>query len=180
MLTRAPAGTRHSLSLVGSVMLLMTVVSLAAALIVVPKLTGSIPLTVLTSSMEPTMPPGSVVIVRPTDAGDLRVGDVITYQLRSGEPEVVTHRIISLVSSTDGSTKFVTQGDNNGAADPTPVDDVQIRGKVWYDVPLVGHVSSAITAARRSMIVNVLAGGLLLYACYLIGTGLLERRRRTA
>ena len=42
----------------------------------------------------PASAPGSVVVVRPVDPADIGVGSVITYQLESGEPEVVTHRVV--------------------------------------------------------------------------------------
>ena len=79
-----------------SVALLLVVVALAAVVIVIPKLSNAVPLTVLTSSMEPSLPPGTLIIVKPTDPDTLAVGDVVTYQIRSGEPEVITHRIISV------------------------------------------------------------------------------------
>jgi signal peptidase I len=161
-----------------SVMLLGSVVAGAAALIVVPKLTGSTPLTVLTGSMSPTYAPGSVVIVRPTSVGDLQIGDPITYQIRSDDPELITHRIVSVAFKGDGRRQFVTRGDANGANDPTPVKDGQIRGRVWYSVPYVGHASTALSEEHRTLAINVLAGGLLLYGGYHLTSGLMERRRR--
>ncbi len=69
--------------------------ALVLALIVVPLLGGARPYTVLTSSMEPTYPPGTLVVVRTTDASRLPVGTVVTYQLESGQPDVVTHRVVA-------------------------------------------------------------------------------------
>ena len=160
-----------------SVMLLGIVVAGAAALIVVPKLTGSMPLTVLTGSMRPTYDPGSVVIVRPTPVNDLQVGDPVTYQLRSGNPEVVTHRIISIRFVSDGTREFITQGDANGSADTEPVKAEQIRGRVWYSVPYVGYVSNALSGDNHDLVIRGLAGGLLLYGGRLVLSGQLERRR---
>ncbi len=159
-------------------MLLGIVVAGAAALIVVPKLTGSMPLTVLTGSMSPTYEPGSVVIVRPTPVDDLQIGDPITYQMRSDDPEVITHRIVSVAFAGDGSRQFITRGDANGADDPTPVKEGQVRGKVWYSVPLVGHASTALSPGDRALAINVLAGGLLLYGGFNVTAGAMERRRR--
>ena len=53
-------------------MLLGAVVAGALALIVVPKLNGARPLTVLSGSMIPTFDPGDVVVVRAADADHLR------------------------------------------------------------------------------------------------------------
>src|ERR1700712_1679157 len=66
---------------------------LIVALVVVPRLTGSEPFTVLTSSMVPKMPPGTVVITKPLAFSQIKVGDVVTYQINSGEKAVVTHRV---------------------------------------------------------------------------------------
>jgi signal peptidase I len=159
-----------------SVMLLGTVVAAAAALIVVPKATGSVPLTVLTGSMSPTYDPGSVVVVRPTPTEDLRVGDAITFQERSGDPTVVTHRIVSVVFAGDGTRRFVTQGDANGAADAEPVREIQVRGKVWYSVPYVGHAATALDPGTRDNAVKVVAGGLFLYGAWLFVSGARDHR----
>lgn len=169
--------TRRFVGTMLSVMLLGVVVAAAVALIVVPKLTGSMPLTVLTGSMSPTYPPGSVVIVRPAPVNELQIGDPITFQARSDDPEVVTHRIVSAVFGGDGSRQFVTRGDANGAVDPTPVKEGQIRGRVWYSVPLVGHAATALSPDRRELATNVLAGGLLMYGGYLITSATMDRRR---
>ena len=160
-----------------SVALLGLVVVGAAALVVVPKATGSVPLTVLTGSMSPTFDPGSVVVVRPVPTDELQIGDAITFQERSGEATVVTHRIISIAFAADGTRRFVTQGDANGAADPEPVQEAQVRGKVWYSVPLVGYAATAVDPAQRELVVKALAGMLLVYGGYTIAAGVWGRRR---
>lgn len=161
-----------------SILLLASVVAAGFGLLVVPKVTGSKPLTVLTGSMRPTYPPGTIVVVRPVGADALQVGDTLTYQMRSDEPDVVTHRIVSIGYGTDGKRRFITRGDANGADDPNPVQEVQVRGTVWYSVPYVGYASTALDPAHRTMALKVLAGGLLAYAGYLIVSGIRDRRRR--
>ena len=61
-----------------SAALLILVVALSAATVFIPKATGAIPLTVLTSSMEPSLPPGTLIVVKPVRTNALRVGDVAT------------------------------------------------------------------------------------------------------
>jgi signal peptidase I len=161
-----------------SVMLLGLVVAAAAALVVVPKATGSVPLTVLTGSMSPTYDPGSVVVVRPTPTDELRVGDAITFQERSGDPAVVTHRIVAISFAGDGTRLFTTQGDANGAVDAAPVKEVQVRGKVWYSVPYVGHVATAVDPGTRETAVKVVAAALLVYAAASFASGAWGRRRK--
>ncbi|MGV8969690.1 MAG: signal peptidase I [Microbacteriaceae bacterium] len=175
-------GVFHYLGVGLSAGLFGLVVLLAAVVVVVPLVTGSTPMTVLTSSMVPTYPPGTLVIVRPLDAADIRIGDAITYQLESGKPDVVTHRVISISNTSNGETLFVTQGDNNPSPDGKPVQAVQVRGKVWYSVPWIGYVNSIINGDNRVWIVPAIAGGLFVYAGYMIASALhaAARKRKRA
>ncbi|UCR88402.1 signal peptidase I [Mycetocola spongiae] len=138
-------------------------VLLILAFVVVPRVTGSVPYTVLTGSMEPLMPPGTTVVVKPIPFDQIRVGDVITYQLSSGEPEVVTHRVVGVDITPDGP-RLRTQGDANPAEDPTPVREEQVRGKAWYWAPLIGYFSSGVTSDTRTWIARGLGVALLGYA----------------
>ncbi|WP_104083129.1 signal peptidase I [Cryobacterium sp. Y11] len=175
------AGLWHSVGFALSAALLVLVVALAVVLIVVPKATGSIPLTVLTSSMEPSFPPGTLIIVRPVAVDDLVLGDVVTYQMETGKPGVITHRITA-INSTAGERAFVTKGDNNSQADADAVLEGQIQGRLWYSVPLIGYVNSAINGANRAWIIPVTATLLFCYAGYMFVSGAAAsvRRRRDA
>ncbi len=162
--------------------LLALVLLLGVAVIVVPAVTGSTPMTVLTGSMEPTYPPGTLIIVKPIDAAEIRIGDPITYQIESGKEAVVTHRVISVTSSSDGSTSFTTQGDANDAPDAAQVIPEQIRGKVWYSLPWIGYANTMLNGSDRAWIVPIIAVGLFLYAGYMLASGLASaaKKRRLA
>ena len=172
----------RALRIGASTALLLVVVGIAALVVGVPLATGAVPLTVLTNSMVPTYPPGTLVIVRPVDTTDIRIGDSITYQIRSGQPEVITHRVVS-IASAGGTSTFITKGDNNDLPDSTPVVPDQVMGTVWYSVPWVGYLNSAV-GANRDWIVPALAVVLFLFAGYSIASGVAEsartRRRRSA
>ena len=176
-----PITTRGRLKLVGNVLsalLLATVCAAALALLIVPKATGARPLTVLTGSMAGTYDPGSVVVVKPVRPDQLHVGDTLTYQITSDEPDVITHRIIKISFRPDGKRQFITQGDANGAPDVAPVVEGQVRGTVWYSVPWVGYASTFLQPSNRGIGIKVVSGGLIAYAVYLFAGGLLERLRR--
>ena len=178
---RALKKRRSVLSYVGmgvSIGLLGLVVLLGLAVVVVPAVTGSTPLTVLTQSMEPTFPTGTLVVVKPIDAADIRIGDPITYQIESGKPEVVTHRVLSITSTNVGGLSFITKGDNNDAPDENPVVPDQVRGKVWYSVPYIGYVNTVVGGSDKSWIVPVVAVALFLYAGWMFASGFATRRRR--
>ena len=164
-----------------AVAVLVGILATGALAIAVPALTGSTALTVLTSSMEPHLPPGTMVVVRPTDPADVEPGMVLTYQLRSGEPTLITHRVTQVLAGADGERRFITKGDNNAEADADPVREVQMRGTVWYAIPWLGWVAMAITGPHRAIVVAVAVIGLFGYAAWAFGSGIIERvRKRSA
>lgn len=153
----------HGLSWV----LVVLAFAIMCATILVPKAAGARPYSIVTGSMEPAYPPGALIVVRPRQAESIRVGDVITYQLESGRPGVVTHRVVEVTDGPDGRPRFITRGDANGAVDVTPVRPVQIRGVLWYSVPYLGYVNTWFTGNFRTVTVYLLA-------TLLIGWGLYE------
>jgi signal peptidase I len=154
------------------------VAALGAVTLVLPAATGSTPLAVLSPSMEPTLPVGTLVVVQPSAPQDVRLGDVITYQLKPGDPTLVTHRVVEVRSVSTGEFEFLTKGDANGAVDPTVVTEAQLKGKAWYSVPLVGFVSVAVNGAVGPFLVPILGAGLLAYGAFLVLSGVLGRARR--
>ncbi|TXK17772.1 signal peptidase I [Homoserinibacter sp. GY 40078] len=159
--------------------LLAFVLLVAALVVVVPAATGSTPYTILTSSMEPNMPAGTLIVVKPTDVDDIQMGDVITYQLNSGQSEVVTHRVIAIQGEnlTDGERHFITQGDANSAPDENPVREVQVRGTVWYSVPWIGWVNNLVNGDMRAVVIPIVAVLLFGYAGWMLVTSRIDKRR---
>ena len=91
--------------------------------------------TVLSGSMEPNYHVGSLVYVKPVDVAELKVGDVITFELGGGIRG--THRIIEVLED-NGSLTFQTKGDNNDHADANPIRPEAIVGKVKFTIPYLG------------------------------------------
>lgn len=158
-------------------LLLFAAVTLLAAVVVVPRLAGATPYTILTSSMRPHMPPGTLVVAKTVDPATLHTGDVITYQLRSGQPDVVTHRIVGVGQDGRGERLFTMKGDNNPTTDPAPARAVQIKGKVWYSVPYIGYLNQVITGRQHIIAVYVVAGLLFAYAALMMLSAARDRRR---
>ncbi|MFH5824818.1 signal peptidase I [Georgenia sp. AZ-5] len=161
-------------------LVLAGVLLLAVALIAVPRLTGWVPLTVLTGSMEPTVPTGSQVVVETVDgeadAARLVVGDVITFMPYPDDPTLVTHRIVTKSQGADGSVWFTTQGDANDAVDAWTLTATQIRGVMRYHVPYAGYAATALTGSQKDVGVTVAAAALFAYAAVQLGGALRARR----
>lgn len=149
--------------------LLVLVIGLAVVTVIIPKASGATTLTVLTGSMRPKLPPGTLLVVKSKPLSDIHIGNVITYEPNPDNPHVViSHRVVAITSGTDGSYTFTTKGDNNNTVDP-PVSGKQVVAVLWYSVPWMGWIANG-----RSWIVVVIAVLLLVYAGYT----LLESRRR--
>lgn len=86
---------------------------------------------VLTGSMEPNIPVGSITYTQKTN--NYKVGDIITFK-NEGD-QTVTHRITKVTEKG-----FVTKGDANKSVDAAVVAKGKILGEVVYSVPHIGKV----------------------------------------
>jgi signal peptidase I len=148
---------------------LAVVASVLVATVLVPRVAGWVPLTVMSGSMAPGIPAGSQVVVDPVRAEDvteLATGDVITFMPYPDDPTLLTHRIVGIGVNGDGERSFVTQGDANDVEDPDPVTVPQVRGVLKYHVPFVGHVATALSLEQKDVGRNIAAGALALFAAW--------------
>ena len=149
----------------GSWCLVGLVVLLAVALVGV-RLFGLSVYAVLSGSMEPTYPVGSLLYVKEVDHRSLQVGDPITYML--DEDTVVTHRIIEVLpDETDPQTvRYFTQGDANDIPDGSSVHYKNIIGKPVFCIPYLGYVSDYIQHPP-GMYLAIAAGAILILLVFL-------------
>lgn len=88
--------------------------------------------TIVSGSMSPAIPIGSIVLTRPQDSYGLH--DVITY---THNAHVVTHRIIAITGRGNERT-YIVKGDANAVADPEVIPIANIQGKVTTVFPYLG------------------------------------------
>ena len=153
-------------------------VLVVAAVLVGMRIAGLRSFTVMSGSMEPNYPVGSLLYVRSVDYHDLKEGDVISYVI-DDEKTVVTHRIVGIeVDSEDSSVwRFKMKGDANNLADAKLVHYKNVLGVPVVVIPFMGYFAHNIQQPPGIYIVLVV-GTLLLAWTFLPGT--LEERRRTA
>ena len=90
---------------------------------------------VVTGSMEPTMPVGSILICRDTPIDDIREGDIVCFRSMgsAGVGKIITHRVVAVLQNGDGETLLETWGDANLSADGNYVQADNLIGRVvWY------------------------------------------------
>ena len=126
------------------------VILLAFALVGV-RLFGLELFVVLSGSMEPDYPTGSLIYVKEADTAGLKVNDVITFRL-DGDT-IATHRIIE-VTEVNGETAFRTKGDANEMEDGAAVRASQVIGTPVFTIPYLGYLAEYIqsTSGRYAAI----------------------------
>lgn len=103
---------------------------------------------IMTGSMEPTIPTGSLVIDKAGNTQNIEKGDIITF--KDGQ-NITTHRVYEVL---DNGNSFRTKGDANNAVDPVLRSRDQVLGVVQYHIPKLGKVSEFI---KNNLIVIVCA-----------------------
>lgn len=116
--------------------LIFIILLLIALVMFVPNILGYKSFAVISGSMEPNIHVGSIVYAKEADFNDLKVDDIISYQLSSDT--MVTHRIMSIDNEKQ---TVVTKGDANDVEDSAPVSKENIIGKVAFSIPLLGYIS---------------------------------------
>ena len=103
-------------------------------------------ITVLSGSMTPTYPVGSLILSTPQSMTSTEVSQVVTFHAPVAGATVVTHRIIQL-KRVGGAISVRTQGDANPTADPwlARMD----HGPVWRATFVVPHAGDLIRLLRR-------------------------------
>ena len=115
---------------------LLAIAVLTALVIVLPNLFGVRTLAVLTGSMHPNYPVGSMVFVAPEAPENINPGDPISFVLdRSGN--IVTHRV---VEADREARSFITRGDANDVNDGAPVLYDNVLGVVRFHIPMLGYI----------------------------------------
>lgn len=118
--------------------LLMLAVIVAMVPFTAPKLFGYRIYGVLTESMTPSYPVGSVVYIRPCEPETVQAGDVITFRMGTDTEYVMTHRVIDVDAV---GRLFCTKGDANNAADAEPVAFDRLIGRAELCIPGLAALS---------------------------------------
>ena len=121
---------------ISSAIYLLIIVAVIVALL--PMIAGFKPIVVLSGSMEPTYPVGSVIYYKATTYEDIAIGDAITFKIGGGA--LATHRVIE---KNDELQEFTTKGDNNPTEDANPIAYQSVVGKTAkIAIPYAGVIAT--------------------------------------
>jgi len=132
--------------------------------------------TVLTPSMTPTYKVGDMIFVKITDASEINVGDVITFNPSQNSDAYLTHRVTEKLENFEGTSEtcFRTKGDANDVGDSFLIDGSRVIGKVTFGIPGLGYVVRFIQLRWYLIVLIAIMIGalfLLLKRYFLIGKG---------
>ena len=145
-------------SALGTVLLIVLI--LACIPFTLPKVLGYQAYTVISGSMEPSIPVGSLVYVKGVEPEVVESNAVIAFYGGHDADVIVTHRV---VENQVSNRTFVTKGDANATKDMNPVSYVQFIGCVELSVPYVGMVAQFLTDLNG----KIAAGSLIVLAVVL-------------
>jgi signal peptidase len=153
---------------------------LAAALLLavtLPSAAGFHTVTVYGGSMGESLPEGSVAVLRPVDAAELHVGDVIAMGRRdAGLP--ILHRIVT-IEDVDGGRLITTRGDANQTNDPLPMTVSGKGDRLAYHVRWLGYLLAfARSPLGLALLVGIPAGLWAIREASTMARALKRRRRR--
>lgn len=159
---------------------LLTIAAVVGAISIVAVaycvITGARPLIVISGSMEPTIPTGSVVFSTPGPAGDVGRGDIATLERPRGLG-LITHRVVSTKKISSDGWQITMKGDANKTADPEPYQ-VSTAGRYRFHVARLGYVAEFIRGGNGLAL--PIAVGLLLLAVFVMDPARLRSDRPRA
>ena len=126
------------------IILLIAIIAICVPLIV-PKTMGYQLYTVVSGSMEPAIPTGSLVYVKYIQPEEIQTEDVIAFYGTDADGSIVTHRV---VSNSAAMGNFITKGDANSDNDMNPIPYANYIGKVQLSVPKLGGIFQTITGTN--------------------------------
>ncbi|MDL9978990.1 signal peptidase I [Microbacterium sp. ASV49] len=150
-----PSGARRASGALGSVALtLLAAGGLVCILLVILAFFFHITVVMFaTGSMSPTIPAGSIALVREVPATQVHVGDVVTVDRSPELP--ITHRVIGIDGTRDGVVSFRMKGDANTAADPVEYRTSTVRTVLWS----VPGLARAIVWLRNPLVLGAITLG---------------------
>ncbi len=140
-------------------LLILAVIAVCLPL-TVPRLMGYQVYAIISGSMEPAIPTGSLVYAKQAEPETVQPDDVVVFNGGFGSQSVITHRV---VTNDAERREFITKGDANEGEDVNPVPYGQLLGRVEKSVPVLGYFLPAISnMGGKLSLLGVLAAAVLL------------------
>lgn len=155
---RSPA--RKALSVVGNVLFVLLIAVLIALVYITlssrsnsgdAAIGGLRMYSVMSGSMEPKMPVGSMVVSKYASVEEIKVDDIITFSTGMGN---VTHRVVDI--KRDGEyVAYITKGDANNTEDINPMPYANVKGVVILVIPFLGYLINFVRTGPGMLLIII-------------------------
>lgn len=150
--------------------LLLLLLAACCLPLTVPRFFGYHIYSVVSGSMEPAIPTGSLVYIREAEPEGIAEGEVIAFYGAADSASIITHRV---VENRVVMGEFITKGDANQTPDMNPVPYARLIGRVERSIPEAGAIAAVFTSTRGKVMAGcAVLGAVLLQAA----AGLIEGR----
>lgn len=155
-------------SALGTAMLLILVVLCLP--LTVPRAAGYEIYSVISGSMEPEIPVGSLVYIRGEEPENIKEDEIIAFYGAKDSNAIITHRV---VENRVVMGEFITKGDANKTNDMNPIPYDNFIGKAVLSIPVLGYAAQMLTSLEG----KIAAGAVILAALALhLLASMLEKR----
>lgn len=127
--------------------------------------------TIQSFSMEPALQRGDLIVVRPTNIADAKVGDIVMFEEGRDVKILVAHRVDGVFNVTTNitngktsetsahATKVLrTKGDANDRPDPEYVSADRYQGELLMRIPNVGLIADRLPLQKLLLLVTAASG----------------------
>ena len=150
-----PSSEKQKITPFGVILKIVGIIIIVAILLVgllayVPSLFGCTTASIVSGSMEPEIPVGSLVIATEVPFEEIEPGDILMFH--SGGT-LVTHRV---VANDTVVGQLTTKGDANDSVDLSPVSYYDVVGVVRIHLPAIGSLIEDISTRTGKIYMLVL------------------------
>ena len=128
-----------------------------------PSVFGFRTFSIITSSMEPKLKIGDVILIKEQKTSSYKVGDIITFKGMSGDlsGKIVTHEIVG-VTKEAGRKIFYTKGIKNISNDPAVYEE-QVLGKYIYKFKLFSLIEKIMSTKIGFILIIIIPLGYIYF-----------------
>lgn len=123
--------------------------------------------------MEPKLNKNDFLIIKDVSQNEIQIGDILFYNLNNN---MNIDRLVS-IKQDNGTTLYITKGENNYYPNIEEIDYSQIRGVVIINIPLLGFFTRILEYKVVTFAIFIILIGIYVYKDY-INKNKLKRKRK--